>query len=68
MTTQAAQTMPELPPPAEAFDPSIHPIPGEGQQPAACRCVDCGGDQPGHDPHCANMREIHGTQPQEADR
>ena len=80
--------------PAEAFDPSIHPIPGEGQQPAACdmgelcigceprnadgscpdqqpaacRCVDCGGDQPGHDPHCANMREIHGTQPQEADR
>ena len=23
------------PPPAEAFDPSIHPIPGEGQQPAA---------------------------------
>ena len=37
------------------------------QQPAACRCVDCGGDQPGHDPHCANMREIHGTQPADVD-
>ena len=33
------------------------------QQPAACRCVDCGGDQPGHDPHCAYMRDLHGAQP-----
>lgn len=29
----------------------------------ACRCVDCGGDQPGHDAHCAYMRDLHGAQP-----
>ena len=37
------------------------------QQPAACRCVDCGGDQPGHDPHCAYMRDLHGFQPAAVD-
>ena len=36
-------------------------------QPAACRCVDCGGDQPGHDPHCAYMRDLHGAQPAAVD-
>lgn len=30
------------------------------KKPAACRCVDCGGDQPKHDPHCAYMRDLHG--------
>ena len=33
------------------------------QQPAACRCVDCEGDQPGHDPCCEYMRDLHGEQP-----
>lgn len=37
-----------------------HPAP---QQPAACRCVDCGGDQPRHDAGCLYMRELHGEQP-----
>lgn len=22
-----------------------------------CRCIDCGGDQPSHDPYCHYMRE-----------
>lgn len=25
-----------------------------------CRCVDCGGNQPGHDPTCGYMHELHG--------
>ena len=25
-----------------------------------CRCIDCGGDQPGHDPTCKWMNELHG--------
>lgn len=25
-----------------------------------CRCVDCGGDQPRHDPSCTYMRDAHG--------
>ncbi len=33
------------------------------QQPAACRCVDCGGDRHEHDAHCAYMRDLHGAQP-----
>ena len=37
------------------------------QQPAACRCVDCGGDHHAHDSHCAYMCEVHGTQPAAVD-
>lgn len=32
------------------------------KQPAVCRCVDCQGDEPGHDPHCPWMRELHTEQ------
>ena len=28
-----------------------------------CRCIDCGGDQPGHDPTCKWMNELHGEPP-----
>ena len=27
----------------------------------SCRCIDCGGDQPGHSSDCAWMTELHGT-------
>ena len=37
---RAALTTALAKPPAEAFDPSIHPIPGEGQQPAMPNGVD----------------------------
>lgn len=39
------------------------------QQPAApdCRCIDCGGDQPGHDSTCKWMEELHGEQPAAVD-
>lgn len=29
--------------------------------PDDCRCIDCGGDQPGHSSNCAYMREIAGV-------
>lgn len=35
------------------------------QQPAACRCVDCGGDQPEHDTHCAHMHNLHVPAPEQ---
>lgn len=39
------------------------------QQPAVpdCRCIDCGGDQPGHDPTCKWMAELHGEKPAAVD-
>lgn len=30
---------------------------------ANCRCVDCGGDQPKHDPGCAYMLGLYGRSP-----
>lgn len=32
-----------------------------------CRCIDCGGDQTGHDPTCSYMYELHGEQPAAVD-
>lgn len=26
----------------------------------SCRCIDCGGDQPGHSTDCVFMNELHG--------
>jgi hypothetical protein len=41
-----------------ADDPAEAQAQGGGE--VDCRCVDCGGNQPGHDPTCSYMHELHG--------
>jgi hypothetical protein len=46
------------------------PQPAEGVQAGEddCRCIDCGGNQPGHDPTCSYMHKLHGEQAEQRAR